>query len=226
MKRTLKDRRSATKATASALVALAVAGLGAHAVAAEDEQKQPGMAEVGMFVSGIDEKQAAKAGNIIRTEGSEKVLVDGKTGAELARVPADPKTAEAQALRQSQASAKPGVTGDTGTVHGNCGSSYVSIDDVGQKDIYRFKTGFKVKGEAVDFKWRLNIHAEKGSSVYNFDWGDDGPMWPDDTWTSGWKNDDTPVNGRHVARVTSGMAILTNGKICVAGFPTAATDVS
>jgi hypothetical protein len=173
MKRTMKNHRSATKATASALVALAVVGLGAPVVAAENEQKPPKMSEVGMFVSGIDEKQVAKVGNKVRTEGSEKVLVDGKTGAELARVAADPKAAEAQALRESQASAKVGAAGDTGTAHGNCGSSYVSIDDVAQKDVYRFKTGFK-----------------------------------------------------HVARVMTGMAFLTNGKVCIAGHPTAATDVS
>jgi hypothetical protein len=226
MKHTTRERRSTTKATASALVALAVVGLGAPAVAAQGEQKPTMTTEVGMFVGGIDEKQAAKVGNIVRIEGSEKVLVDGKTGAELARIPADPKAAEAQALRQSKASAKSGAARATGTVYGNCGSSFVSIEDVGQRDIYRFRTGFKVNGSAFDFKWRLNIRAETGSSTYNFDWGDNGPMWPDNDWTSGWKNDDTPVNGWHVARVRTGLAILTNGKVCVAGYPSAGTYVT
>jgi hypothetical protein len=151
-----------TKATASALVVLAVGGLSAPAVADKQEPQSPAMTEVGMFVSGIDEKQAAKAGNTVRTEGSEKVLLDGKTGEELARIPADPEAAKAQALRQLEASGKPGAAGDTGTAHGNCGTSYVSIDDAVQPDIYRFKTGFKVKGNAIDFSWEIHVRGEAG----------------------------------------------------------------
>jgi hypothetical protein len=50
-------------------------------------------------------------------------------------------------------------------------------------------------------------------------------MMPDNTWTSGWKTDNTDVQGRHVIRLVSGMAILTNGKVCFAGHPNAATFV-
>jgi hypothetical protein len=54
------------------------------------------------------------------------------------------------------------VAGDTGTAHGSCGTSYVSIDDAAQPDIYRFKTGFKVKGDAVDFSWEIDVRGEAG----------------------------------------------------------------
>jgi hypothetical protein len=173
-----------------------------------------------MFVGGIDEAQAAKAGNIVRLDGRDKVLIDGRTGAELGRVPADPVVARERAVRASQ-----GMT-PFNEVPGNCGRSHMYLRDVSQNDIYQFKTGFNVISNAGDFDWKINISASTGSGSYNFDWEDSGPMWPDQDWTSGWKNDNTPLNGWHNARVTYGVAFLTNGNVCYSGHPHASVWVS
>lgn len=100
------------------------------------------------------------------------------------------------------------------------------VRDVAQPDIYQFKTGFNVNGNAFDFAWYITIRAETAWSTYNYDWSDFGPKKPSSSWTSGWQNDDSPINGYHYARVTRGHAILTDGRVCFTGFPTDAAYVT
>jgi hypothetical protein len=201
--------RALAAATLGSLFAVAVPSL-AGAVTGDPNSRA---LSVGMFVGGIDENQAAKVGNIVRLVGRDKVLFDGRTGAELGRVPADPDVARERAIRASE------KTAPFNEVPGNCGRSHMYLRDVSQNDIYQFKTGFNVVSNAYDFDWKINISASTGSGRYNFDWEDTGPMFPDEDWTSGWKNDDTPLNGWHRARVTYGVAFLTNGNVCYSGYP-------
>ena len=134
---------------------------------------------VPMTVMEIDEEVAAKAGNPVVIDGNWKVLYDGQTGAEIARVPVDPSAPTTQSI-----------------VYGNCGSSYYWLKDKLGDNNYEFATGFDVPGDAYDFNWRTVVHAEWESGSYDFEWGDDGPQVPGPSWTSGWVEDDTPAPPR------------------------------
>ncbi len=181
-------------------------------------------ASSGLFVGGIDDTLALGAGNIIRYEGTDKVLVDGRSGAELARIPRDSAEARRLAIAQSVQSASGGL-GTQGVVYGNCGSSYMYLKNISQNDLYQFKTGFDLTaGSAFDFDWYLHMFLNDGS--YDFYWEDHGPMFSDPHWTSLWRTDDVGKNGTMTARVTSGTAYTTNGLICFSGYPTASAYVS
>ncbi|MGP3928272.1 hypothetical protein [Streptomyces sp. 8N616] len=162
-----------------------------------------------MNVGGIDEEAARKAGNKVRIEGDEKVLIDGKTGAEIARIPADADQAREQALSPRN------------VVTGNCGLSYFFLQDDPNPQQYEWITGFIVNGSAYDFAWYVNTRGEWDSGVYNYEWEDVGPMWPDSEWSSEIQTDDTTAPGGtyHYGRVTSGTAYLVDGRVCFSGYP-------
>jgi hypothetical protein len=186
------------------------------------------ISEMAMFVGGTDEAKAREAGNIVRTEGNEKVLIDGATGEEIIRIPADPSKAKADAIEKSQ---KSSIAGFFGVVTGNCGSSYLYLANTPGVRTYEFWTGFNLNGPkggaAFDFDWYVNIRAEKGTRFYNFEWSDHGPQIPSSQWTSGYVQDTSSIaNATHYGRVTSGTAYLTNGSICYSGYPTGSAYVS
>jgi hypothetical protein len=219
------------KATAWALAAWVAIGFSPPATAQTGDKA---VSRVRMFPAGIDAHQAAKAGNTVRIDGSYKVLSDGKNGRELARIPANPQTAYTQAFEQSEGSAWTGTISATRTDPRACGSSYISIRDASQKDMYQFKTGFTVDGNTANFMWQVEIEA---SRIHNYTYSQEfsGPLAHGKTWTSNWQNDysgltrylseDGIVKVRHFARVTAAKVLLTDGRLCIAGHPVASALV-
>lgn len=172
-----------------------------------------------LTVGAIDEKVAAKAGNHVRVENGFKVLYDGATGAELARV------AIGSAASPSGAKITP-----YNTVTGNCGTSYIYLQNLNLSR-YQYSTGWDLtSGSAFDFHWEVAVTASwtwPSPGSFNSIWGDSGPMWPGQHWTSGWRQGITsaPTGVYHVAQVTSGTVYRTDGAVCYAGSATAAAYI-
>lgn len=160
--------------------------------------------EAAMELIGFDTATAAKAGNTITTEAGYQVLRDGRTGAVLGRIGAKggPDNAPAN------------------TVYGNCGSSFFYLYDLSGAR-FALRTGFTVTANAFDFRWRTRTIGQNSFQTDNWEWGDDGPMWPSRSWSSGYKEStqDTYAGTYYYGRVTSGTAYLVNGKICSTGYP-------
>lgn len=172
-----------------------------------------------LTIGAIDNKVAAKAGNHVRVENGYKVLYDGATGAELARV------AIGGTGSPSGATVSP-----YNTVTGNCGTSYIYLQNLNQLK-FQFSTGFDLtSGSAYDFHWNTAVTASwthPSSGGFSSAWSDSGPMWPGQHWTSGWRQDTTtaPSGTIHQAQVTSGTVYRTDGVVCYAGSPNAWTYV-
>lgn len=172
-----------------------------------------------MTIVGIDEEIAAKAGNRIKVINGYKILINGFTGLEIARVPLNLNTNKLI-----------GVITPMNVVTGNCGTAYIYLQNLGNS-LYQYSTGFDLtSGYAYDFDWYISIIAEwtyPYSGSYNFAWDDHGPLWPSQHWSSGWKVDDTtaPFGTLHVGRVTSGTVYRTDGAICYSGYPTSSVRV-
>lgn len=165
-----------------------------------------------LTVGAIDEKVAVKAGNHVRVENGFKVLYDGATGAELARVAIG-----------SAASTSGGKIVPYNTVTGNCGTSYIYLQNLSLGK-YQYSTGWDLtSGLAFDFNWEITVTASWSSGSFSSTWGDAGPMWPGQHWTSGWRQGLTraPNGIYHFAQVTSGTVYRTDGAVCYAGSATA-----
>lgn len=172
-----------------------------------------------LTVGAIDDKIAAKAGNKVRVENGYKVLYDGATGAEIARVAIG-----------NGGLPNGGTISPYGTVTSNCGTSYIYLQNLNNLR-YQFSTGFDLTvGSAYDFHWSISVYASwtyPHSGGYGFEWSDSGPMWPGQHWTSGWKQDTTPAPSGtyHLAAIKSGTAYRTDGVVCYAGAATAAAYI-
>lgn len=189
-----------------ALSAVTLAPTTAHA--APKKPTPPIVLEAAMLVTDIDEEQALRAGNRVIAEGTDRVLIDGLTGAELARVPINPPSSGGGALSTQ------------GVVYGNCGSSYIYLRDSAGSKFY-FYTGFDLNNSAVDFDWYVNVRGEYSRGADNYSWEDHGPIAFRDVWTSGniFSTQDIPAGSYYYARVTSGRAYLANGGVCTTGYP-------
>ena len=159
-----------------------------------------------MTVLDIDAEQAARAGNRVKVDGDFRVLIDGRTGEEIARVP------------------RPGKRGEVGvqnTGYGNCGSSYFYLRDYSGTDFYYY-TGFSVRDPAYKYDWNGYVSGEwyGGEDNLSFDFG--GGLAFRTSWTSGRKysTQDSPNFGvLYYGRVTSGTAWLVDGTVCYSGYP-------
>lgn len=169
-----------------------------------------------MHVGAIDADQAKRVGNRVLYKDGFQILLDGKTGSEIARV----RTARVKATgNQAQA-----ITPNT-TVAGNCGSSYIDLVDSRQYDnVYKFITGFTVNGSAYDFNWYVAFEAGNGGY---WTWSDSGPQWPGSSWTSNWVDEYTAYDGWVKGYVeSSSRAYLTDGRVCWTGGPSDSEWVS
>jgi hypothetical protein len=165
--------------------------------------------QMGMYVGGIDAIQAAKVGNRVELQGGFKILYDGKTGREIVRVPTG------SAGSQPNASVAP-----FNQVKGDCGVSYLYMrDGKYYNNDFQFSTGFDVVFNVYDFNWRVVFD---GPGDYAGSWEDDGPMWPGEYWTSGWRSESIGVDGWVSGEVVTGVVYATNGVVCYTGHPTAA----
>lgn len=164
-----------------------------------------------MFVGGIDEEQALKAGNVVAVKEGFKILLDRQSGREIARVAVPLEEGEVQIQN---------------TVYGDCGSSYFYLYDAGQyNDVMEFSTGFDVAGKAYDFDWWVDIEGPRGG--YAASWYDAGPKWPSGSWDSGRVSEYTGANGYHTGYVrTTSRAYLTDGRICWSGGPSDSEYIS
>jgi len=168
--------------------------------------------ELPMVVGGIDEEQAKRAGNRVVHNDGYRVLLDGRTGAELARVPT------------SSPSVTGGSPGTLGVAQGECGISYIYMRDAGSyNNVFEFRTGFDIIYNAFDFTWFVLFD---GPDTYSGSWADSGPKWPSKSWTSGWKSEYTTDDGWHVGEVSLGIAYATNGTICFSYGPSEAVIVT
>lgn len=172
-----------------------------------------------LAVVAIDNRVAAKAGNKVRVENGFKILYDGATGTELARV----------AIGVGGSSSG-GTISPYNTVTGNCGTSYIYLQNLNNLR-YQFSTGWDLTtGSAYNFDWSISVTASwtfPHSGSYYHGWSDAGPLWPTGHWTSGWQQSttDAPSGTNHFAQVTSGYVYRSDGAVCYAGSATAATTV-
>jgi hypothetical protein len=170
-----------------------------------------------LSISGIDEQVAKAAGNQVVIRNGYKVLIDGNTGREIARI---------------RTNLSPGIIDPSprNAVVGNCGTSYLYIQNLGGKK-YQFSTGFDLTvGKSRDFSWQILVNSQwtyPNSGSYNFQWSDSGPMLLTTHWTSGWKVDQStaPSGSLHVGRVLKGIVYRSDGVICTSGYPTASAYV-
>lgn len=202
-----------------ASVSMAMASVGA-ASAVEESKAESGRSSAAMTVGGIDLVQAQKAGNSVSVRNGRMILQDGHTGEVLANIPSDPTVAKRDAVTgATEKSATP-----NNTVIGNCGSSYMWIADAPGDHSFQISTGFDINGTAYDFGWETRVSNEH----LNWEWSDYGPMAPASTWESGWiLEEDEGVPGyTHEAAVLPGSAaFLTDGRMCYAYEPTAASVI-
>jgi hypothetical protein len=111
-------------------------------------------------------------------------------------------------------------TNVTGTVYGNCGSSYVTLTALGNRKVL-IETGFNVIAPAYDYSWTVHVIDNYGAS--NKYWGSAlNPPRPSWLGTNLFTSSGT---GYMWAGVTSGVALLTNGWVCYSGNPSISTTI-
>lgn len=170
-----------------------------------------------MSITGIDEKIAVASGNKVLYKNGYKILLNGTSGAEIARVP----------VKSSFPVIDPTPSN---AISGNCGTSYLYLKNLG-KGNYQFSTGFDLAtGKAQDFTWKIQVASTwtyPNSGSYNYEWSDTGPMNASAHWTSGWKTDRStaPYGSLHIGRVIKGFAYRNDGVICTSGYPSASVNV-
>lgn len=197
-----------TRLSAAICAGVVAMSLGSAAARAEEPaSEEPVVVESDMLVTEIDVAQAAKAGNRVVVQGDFRVLISGRTGVELARVPR-PGTRTAE-------------VGAENLVYGNCGSSYFYLGDYSGTDFY-YRTGFSVNGSAYSYDWNGYVSGEwySGTDYTSFDFG--GGLAFRSSWTSGYvrSTQDSPNFGVwYYGRVTRGVAWLTDGRVCTSGYP-------
>jgi hypothetical protein len=170
-----------------------------------------------LYISGIDEQRAIAAGNQVVVRNGSKVLIDGKTGFEITRIQIKPSSEKIDIVPKN-------------AVAGNCGTSYLYMQNLGGRK-YQFSTGFDLSaGKALNFSWQILINSQwtfPRSGSYNFQWSDSGPVLLTAHWTSGWKLDQStaPSGSLHVGRLMQGVVYRSDGAICTSGYPTASLNV-
>jgi hypothetical protein len=171
-----------------------------------------------LTISGFDSTRAAAAGNEIKQIGNSIVLVNKKTGLEIASIPNTNSP-------QNGAIATP-----YSTVSGNCGSSNISIINLNNQQ-YAFTTGFNLVGHvAIDYSWHTSFTSSwtyPHSGNYSFSWDAGGLLAARQSWTSGIVTESThsPSGIVVVARVVNGTVYTADGSVCSSGYPTASTTV-
>lgn len=166
-------------------------------------------AEAEMSVIGIDRQTAEAAGNTVVETDQALTLLD-RSGEVIAELPLDGKFAPFD------------------RVYGNCGSSYVYIYDEPGPLSFSMETGFNVNGDGPDFQWVVSVDASGHSGGFGYTWEDAGPQWPSPNWTSGLWTEETSESSSgytHFAEVTTGVAYLTDGRVCGSMHPTHATTI-
>lgn len=213
--------------TGLALICL-VQSLSAHAAPADTQ----GAAHSELFTVAIDLNQATAAGHRVEVQGDTAVLLDGGTGQQLAAVPvarlyatrAEVEAAASGGQLDIEPARGGGGATTNGVVYGSCGASYLYMRDGGANDNdFEFTTGFDLNRDAFDFNWLVVFDGPGG---FGSSWGDTGPLFPDQNWTSGWRSEYSGSNGTHVGEVNIGVAFATNGTICYSGGPAASAYAS
>jgi hypothetical protein len=129
----------------------------------------------------------------------------------------DPKVAAANGYPTTAPSAARGslsTLDDTGIVTGNCGSSFVTLKDVGVRK-YTVITGFGVPYAAVSYSWSVNVVGPNWNKTHP--WG--GGLAFRTTWEGTVTN--VVGTGGWCSAKASGTAVLSNGWICKSGGPIA-----
>lgn len=204
-------------------VVLAAAAMPAQATvpAAPSED---GVTHSTMYVGGIDEARARLAGNEVRIEGADKVLIDGETGEVLAKVSADPSLARQSAISKSLAS----VGSDSMVTpymyyEGNCGDSWVDLWSAGTKTV-DMETGFDLASGNVAYDINWTVRFVEGATILGY-YGKTELTAPTSYWDSGAVRRTYKKAEDHVtAQVITGQAILTDGSVCYSGLPQETLD--
>jgi hypothetical protein len=101
--------------------------------------------------------------------------------------------------------------------YGNCGSSYLYLDPLPRG--LAMRTGFSVNGLAISYSWAVDVY---GPSGYRVNWG--GGLAFRASW-AGTNNRTGLRPGAYSGLVTTGTALLADGRICTATGPAASRVV-
>jgi hypothetical protein len=104
-------------------------------------------------------------------------------------------------------------------VRGNCGSSYIYVNELPDGHPVHMDTGFDVIHPAISYSWHASIHGFSGSG-YDYDYHASGDL----AFRVGWhgqhsSHTDYP-RGTYAAGVyKDSFALLDNGSVCTSGGP-------
>ncbi len=140
--------------------------------------------------------------------GNVKVLLaNGKT----VPIPADDKD---RVMRRAAQQAK---VHPEGTVYGDCGSSYITLEEKSNRYPVAIRTGFKVDEPAVGYDWFATVYGPH----YTHEYTSGGDLFFDSSWDGGYQSDQNQAEGLYVAEVDPGAsdAVLLTGDVCFSGGP-------
>ncbi|WP_320783828.1 DNA/RNA non-specific endonuclease [Streptomyces sp. CRN 30] len=105
-----------------------------------------------------------------------------------------------------------------GTVYGNCGSSYIELEQKSNRHPLAVRTGFKLNQPAVGYAWFATVVG----TDYLHEYTDSGVLLLDSSWDGGYESDEDEAEGIYTAVVDPGVssAVLWNGGVCYSGGPT------
>lgn len=174
----------------------------ATAVPALGETSNGTTLEIPMQVTAFDETVARAAGNeIVVAEDGTQVLRDVETKEAVATIPA-----EGSGLAQ-------------GELVGDCGMSYVYLDDDPDPAAYNITTGFRVNDPAISYHWLVQVTGP--SMLDEYEYG--GGLASRKEWDGIGRGDVISRGESHVAEVvpSESWALLYWGGICTSLGPSA-----
>jgi glutamyl endopeptidase len=201
----LRSRHLVTVAVALATAAASalVAAPGAHA-----SPRQPGTTNA-HHSTPMTTVRVATVGD--HPDSAGRVSVRLVNGAVIAIPAAD---RDRVARRAAQAPVSP-----NGTVVGNCGSSYVTLQEKANQHPVRMTTGFTVDTAAVAYGWQATI---TGPNNYSYTYDSSGGLLLRTSWDGSYDSPRDLVAGGYSAAVVpaESFAELWTGDICFSGGPT------
>lgn len=141
----------------------------------------------------------------------------GNIKVQLANGKTVPIPAADEGLVMSRAAQQAGVSPDD-TVVGNCGSSYITLQEKSDGFPVAIRTGFTVDLPAVGYDWFATVEGPD----YFHEYTSSGGLFFDSSWDGGYQSDQDQAEGLYAAEVDPGAsdAVLFDGDVCFSGGPT------
>jgi hypothetical protein len=124
-------------------------------------------------------------------------------------------------LVMSQANADPGTVTPDNRVGGNCGSSYIYVNERSDGHPVHMDTGFDVVRPAVEYAWHAHIAGDSHTG-YDYDYHASGGLANRTGWHGQHGSHKDYPRGTYAAGVYtdgSSWALLNNGSVCYSGGP-------